>query len=157
MSSPKWLLPASLSARWVPVASCLSGRLSKISSGCDPSFFQIIASVLGLGVCEILCVPLRVECLFPSALWLSQNKPHLPSKPNVLGAHLPGAGPPGWGAQCGAQTPHSLRRSSVIVIILLIVGHPPRVWVLTILCLCLYYPSCCGSFFISFIVENLFC
>ena len=31
MSSPKWLLSASVSPRWVPVASCRSWRFSKIS------------------------------------------------------------------------------------------------------------------------------
>ena len=42
--------------------------------------------------------PLRVEFLFHTALWDSPSKPHCPSKPNVLGAYLPGTGPTGWQA-----------------------------------------------------------
>ena len=45
--------------------------------------------------------------------------------PNVLGAHLLSEGPLGLGAWCGAQAPRSWR-TSVIVIILPFVVHPPR-------------------------------
>ena len=42
------------------------------------------------------CVcPLRVKSLFPRT---PEIKPQWPSKPNFLGADLPSAGPPGWGA-----------------------------------------------------------
>ena len=74
---------------------------------------------------RFLCVPLK-SGVFLSALWDSQsNKPHWPSKPNILEACLPGVGPLGWGAQCGAQTPHSLERTSAIVTFLF-VGHLPE-------------------------------
>ena len=32
----------------------------------------------------------------------------------------------------------------------------PGVWVLTIPCLCPSYPTCCGSFFVSLVVEKSF-
>ena len=41
-------------------------------------------------------------------LWLS--------KPDDIGAHLSGAAPPGWGAQCGAQTPRSSGETTMAVI-----------------------------------------
>ena len=41
----------------------------------------------------------------------------LAPKPNVLGALLPSAGPPGKGVQCGTWTTCSLGRNSAIVII----------------------------------------
>lgn len=47
---------------------------------------------LGLGPCELLLVPYNVESLFPIALQLS-HKPCWPSVSDVLGAHLPSAGP----------------------------------------------------------------
>ena len=64
----------------------------------DPSSFQITASALGPVVCVALCAPFKTP----------ESQPCWPSKPNILGTHLPGAGPPGWGTQCGTQTPHSL-------------------------------------------------
>lgn len=56
-----------------------------------------------------------------------------PSTLNALGAHVPGAGPPGWGAQCGAQASHSFGRTSAIVIIFQLVNHTPGDTELTIL------------------------
>ena len=58
--------------------------------------------------------PLRMKYLFPPVLWGSQSeatqafKTRFPKiKTNFLGACLPGAGPPGWGASCAAQNCHS--------------------------------------------------
>lgn len=42
--------------------------------------------------------PLRVGYLFPTALQLSRKQEPEPLKPDVLGAHLPGAIPLGCGA-----------------------------------------------------------
>ena len=70
-------------------------------------------------------------CSFESGVSFLQSssspvyKPHWLSKPDVLGTHLPSAGPPGWGAQYGSQTLHSLGRTSAIVIILPFVGRLP--------------------------------
>ena len=124
--------------------------------GSDPSSFQMTTSALGSRTCEILCEPFKSGVCFPQPSGSPESKPRWPSKPNILGAHLPGAGPLGQGTQCGAWTPHSLRRDFAIVIIPLFVGYPPRVWVLTIAHLCPSYLSRCGSFFISLVVEDLF-
>ena len=40
-----------------------------------------------------------------------ESNPHWPSKSNVPGAHLPAAGPPDWGAQCGVWNPSVLGRN----------------------------------------------
>ena len=64
-SSPKWLLPVSLSPGWAPVAFCLSGRLRSAGEA-YPSSFQITPSILGPRACEILCV------LFKSGVLSSQ-------------------------------------------------------------------------------------
>lgn len=42
-------------------------------------------------------------------------------------ACLPGAGPLGWGAQCGAQKHSLLLRKPLTIIILQFVGSPPEV------------------------------
>lgn len=63
---------------------------------------------------------------------------------------------PGWGAQCGAWTPHSLGRTSMIVIILPLVGCWPRLVGPDIPCLHPFYPSYCGSFYMPFVVETFF-
>ena len=75
-----------------------------------------------------LCIrPIRAESLFPTALLaLLYASPGCPSKPDVLGAHLPSAGPLSWGAQYRAQMLCSLGRTSAIVIILLSVGRLTR-------------------------------
>ena len=41
----------------------------------------------------------------------------------IWGPHLPNSGPPGWGAWCVTWVPHSLRRTSEVVITLLFVVH----------------------------------
>lgn len=101
-----------------PAASCLSGRLSRSAAASDPGCFQIIASAQGPGACEILYAPFKSGVCFPRPSGSPQIKPCQPSKPNVLGDHLPGAGLLGLGALYGAQIPTSLGRTSVIVIIL---------------------------------------
>ena len=53
-----------------------------------------------------------------------ESKPQLPSKPNLLGTHIPDAGPPEWGAQRVAQTLCFLGRTSTVVSIALLMGHP---------------------------------
>ena len=101
------------------------GGSPRLASGSDSGSFQITASALGPGACEILCAPFKSGVYFPQPSSSPESKLCWPSKPNVLGAHLPGAGLPGWGAQCGAQTLCSLGRTSAIVIIFCCVGHLP--------------------------------
>ena len=98
-TSSKWLLPngyfqCSLSKGESQLPSSYSGGSPRSVSGSDPGLFQITAFVLEFGVCEILCAP--CESGVPA-------KPCLLSKPDALGAPLPKAGAPGWGAWHGAQ------------------------------------------------------
>lgn len=53
------------------------------------------------GQVSLLVNPLRVEYLFPTALWFSWHETHWFSKPDVLGASLSSSDPKGWGASCG--------------------------------------------------------
>ena len=63
----------------------------------------------------------RVECLFSIALWLSSFT-GLRSQV-FCEVCLPGAGPLGRGAQCGAWTSDSLGRTSTVLTSLPFVGH----------------------------------
>ena len=54
----------------------------------DPDSFYVTASVLGLGTCEILCVPLRAALLFLRASGSLMHRFHWPSKPDVLGTQF---------------------------------------------------------------------
>ena len=67
---------------------------------------------------RILHVPFKSGVCFQEPSSSPKHKLHWFSKPDILGAALPGAGPPGWGAQCGGWTPCSLGAASVILIIL---------------------------------------
>ena len=87
----------------------------------DTGSFQITASPRVLE-CVRSCVhSLKMEPLFPMALWLSQES--WPSEQTSLGVHLPSAGSIGWGACLGCGPLYSLGRTSAIVIILLFVGY----------------------------------
>ena len=78
-------------------------------------------------------------------------------KAKHLEAHLPGAELMNSGAQYGAQTHHSLGGTSAAVIIFLFVGRLPRGVGLSLLQFFPSYPSRCGSFFIIFPGDGLFC
>ena len=116
---------------------CLQGELQLLAASLadsprstdesDLGSFQITASALVPGVCEILCAPFkRGISISPSPLGLLKLIPAGLQSQTFwgLGACLPGAGSLGWGAQYGAQTPRSLRSTSAVVIILTCVGHP---------------------------------
>ena len=64
-SSPKWPLPVSTSQKesQLPPASPEGSPRSTIGS--DPGTFQITASALGLGACEILQVPFKSRVSLP--------------------------------------------------------------------------------------------
>ena len=71
----------------------------RVAGSSGPGSYQITASALGPGACEILCSPFNSEVSFPPQSYgTPEIKPCWLSKPMVLGAHLPGAGRPGWGA-----------------------------------------------------------
>ena len=101
------------------------GGSPRSAHGSDPGSFQISVTVLGPGVCENCVYPLRMESLFPTALWVSCTQVPLAFKDRHSRASSSHAGPLNWGAHCGAQTPHSSGRTSAIVIILPCVVHPP--------------------------------
>ena len=102
------------------------GASPRSASGSDPGSFQITASALGLGACEILCAPFKNGISFLQPSGSPEISPDGLSKPNVLGVHLPSAGPLGWGAQCEAQSPRSLGTTSAVVIIFPFVGCLPQ-------------------------------
>ena len=109
------LCPQSIS----PLFSASLGSTVRSTSVSDPGPFQWIASVLGLGACEIL------HETFKSGISVSLSPKHKfcwSSKPDILRIHLPSARPLGWGTQCRAQTPCSLGRILNIAFILLFVG-----------------------------------
>lgn len=158
MSSLKWLQLASVFLWGVPVASSLVMRLSKTS--------KWVWSWLLVNYCLFwdlervrFCMPFKIRFYFLLPSGSHIRKPHWPSRPDLLEACLTITGPLCWGPLCWgarAQVSCSLGRTTVIVIILLFVGHLPGVWVLTIPHLCPSYSSC-GSFFISLDMVNLFC
>ena len=96
--------------------------------------------------------------------WVLYHRCHLGSskvsplafKAKFLGPCLPGPGPLVWGAQCRVQTTCSLKRTSSAVIILF-VGHHPTGIGLDYMPFLPSYLSCCGSSFLSLVVEDLFC
>ena len=85
--------------------------------------FQITASALSTGMCKILCVTFKRGGVSVSHSLL----PLLKVRPTGLQSQMLGRSSSqcrtlGWGAGCGVWTPHSLRRTSAIVIVLLFVG-----------------------------------
>ena len=80
---------------------------------------------LGPRVYEIVCAVSKSRVSVSLFLLGSpESKPQLPSKSNLLGNHLPDAGPPDWRAQHVAQTLCFLGRTSAVVSIALLMGHP---------------------------------
>ena len=75
------------------------GGSPRSASGSDPASLQITASDPGPGACETLCAPFNSRIHFPQLFGSPESKPHWPSKPNILGACLPNARLPAWGAQ----------------------------------------------------------
>ena len=119
-------------------------------------------------ICFMLCV-LNYNCYFKNKDWhlcLLQSfgspicKLQSLSKPDVLDSCLPSAGPPGRGPQYGAQSPCSLEKMSAIVIILP-KSHPRWIayldYTVSLPLLLSFFFFFCGSFFVYFFVENLFC
>jgi len=107
--------------------SASPGHSLRSASESDPGSFQITASALGLETCEILCKLLksRVSVFYSPQSLLYASSADLQSW-MFWALVLLGQNPPGWGAHCGAWTPHSLERTSAIVIILLFVSQLPR-------------------------------
>ena len=70
-ASLKWLLPASMSSGGVPLASSLPERLFKVSKWVWP---RLLLNYYLLECVRFCMCPLRVESLFPIALWLSHTQ-----------------------------------------------------------------------------------
>ena len=132
MYSPMCLLPGFISQRWALIVSWLSAWFSKISKGVWPCLLSNYCLFSGSWNMWEFCV----HCFWEWSLYF------LPSGfLNIIPAGLESKysggwnsqwGPSSWGAQRGAQTHCSLRRTSAIVIILPFVGWLLGMWVLTI-------------------------
>ena len=154
MSSPKWLLPVSV-PRATQCCLLLHWETLESTSVFDLGSFQITASSLGLGPCEVLDMTFKCLCFLQPS-----NSPIFyscwPSKPEVLEACLPCAGCLGWEPYLGVRTLTpweellQLWLSSHLWVVCLVVC------VLTMLCLCPSYPSHCNSFFISSCAKSFF-
>ena len=83
-------------SHWPPASLRGSLRSASVS---DPSFYQIIASALGLKACEILHVlfNIKVSVSYSLPAPLYESPTGLQSK-MFWGPHLPDAGSPDWGA-----------------------------------------------------------
>lgn len=146
-SFPKWPLPVSMSCGWAPVASCLSGKLTNIRRWISPRLLSW----------DCVCNLCEWAVYIPQISDSPNSKPCLPSKPNIMGSALSSTGPQAGEPCVGlgtcvfwGETPWLLFSSCLWVTY-------PGLWVLFILFLSLFYPSCCSSFFISLFVEDTFC
>lgn len=80
------------------------------------ALFTLIPLHWDLGHVSLCACPLRAKSHFPTDLQLTWTEPCWFSKPDIIGAHHPSAGPQGLDTQRGAQTPLSLGRASAVVI-----------------------------------------
>ena len=150
---PKCLPPVSMSPEWVPVASYLSGRLSKISKWSFSETSQITRSALGLGLCEIFAHLLRVKSFSPTVLWLSHTQTPLAFKVRYSGDSCRTSG---LGSTMWVSDSWLLGGIFTIVIILSLVDYLPRGVGLDYTMSLLFLSSCCASLFIYLVLENLF-
>ena len=129
---------------WLPPAS--PGGSPRSASGSDPGFLQIPASVLGLRVCEIL------HEFFKGIVCLSYTPLALPYTSSIgLQSQT------FWLLVFTVQEPDVGSDSLLLRKNLYNCDYLPFVgWVLTIPCLCPYYLSHCGSFFICLVMKNHF-
>ena len=116
-------------------------------------FFKFTISALYLGVCEIFCAPFKsvisVSDKLPGLSW----NPVWPIKPNVWWLIFPVQ--ESWSGESNVGFwPLTYWRESLQ---LWFWFDYRRVCVLTILHFCPFYFHCCGYFFVSLVVENLFC
>ena len=145
-----------------------------ISGMSDTNLFQIASSDLALRAHQILSVSfisgdsLEIHCkiikgkiiIKKSGDFISYSPLALPKlspdafKPKYSWGSFLSAGPQSWGAICGVWAPCSLGRICSSVYFPLWVIHQ-GLWVLTILCLWLFYPTC--SFFFISLFLVLFC
>lgn len=111
-------------------------------------------SVLGLGLSEFVWEPFKNRVCFPHPSGSPGHKICWFTKPNVIGTCLFHASLPNWGVLCGAWMPQFSGRTSGCNIarayeLLYQVLNRPHLWP--------SYTSWYDIFFISLVVENLFC
>ena len=157
MSSLKYILQCLCppSESQLPPVSLGHSPLS--TSEIDPRKFQITTSILDTKYTRYCIHSLRLESLFPSVLWCSRNKPHWPSKPNILRAYLLKARPPDLEAWFKTWTLHSLERTCPVLIIFPFVGCSHGGMSLDCTMILLLLPSCCGFFLSSRSFLLVFC
>lgn len=112
-----------------PNMSATSVNVSRVSCSCSLPLQEILQDQqvglvqapikLLLSHCILVCMwfcvpPLRVKCLFPHFCGPPAIKYCWPSKPNALGACLPGVRTLGLGAWCRTQNSYSCGRTSAI-------------------------------------------
>ena len=114
------------------------GGSPKLSSCVLPRLF----SVLSLGSCGILYTPFKSEVsIFQNTLaFLMVSPSGLQSQ--IFWVLIFQYRPPGWGAQCGGQTPCFLWRTSAVSLSSHLWVTHPGIWILTIPSLHPPYPSC---------------
>ena len=119
---PRW----SQGQRW-PVDRWARSHHSRLQGcgGPEAGIHPLVPQPWGLEHVRFCVHPVRVESL-PQSSGTPKSKPCWPSKPNVLWARLTGAGPQGWGAQCGAQTHSSLLRAAAVVLTFQVVAPTQR-------------------------------
>ena len=107
-SASEWPLPVSVAPGWAPQPPASAGGSPRSAGGSDTGSFQTAASALGPRACEILCGPFESGVsVSHSHLALQKVRPW-PSKPNIMGARLPGVGALAWGVWCGAHPLNAL-------------------------------------------------
>ena len=134
------------------------GDAPRSASGSDSGSFQITASVLGLGACEILHVSFKSEVSVSYSLLAFQY-----IRPGGLQCQI------FWRFIFSGQDPQA-GDPDVELRLLAPWGELLQLWSSYFFVGCLLwgvslgytvflpsYISCCGSFFVSLVVENLFC
>ena len=152
VSSPKWLLPGSMSPVWVPIASLFLGGSPRES---DLGSFQTTASALGLVSCEVLCAPFKSAVYFlqPSG---TLRKPHWPSNLNILGNLSSQCKTLGLGSLMWGSDPLLLGENLCNCNYPLVCGSPT--WGMGLgYTTSLPLLHACGSFLVSLVVGYLFC
>ena len=87
MRSPKWLLPASHFLGGLHMLPASAGLCPRSESESDGGSWQTIASVLGLGACELLHMPFKSTVCCLLSFCSPKPKSYLFSKLDFLGAH----------------------------------------------------------------------
>ena len=147
----------SMSPRWPTATLASPGNFPRPAWRSGPGSYQITAFALGPNVHEILCASFKSKvCIYPSPLGLPNLRLAVLQSQMlqwlVFPVHDPWAGKPDVGLRTLTPVGEPLQYNFSPVC-----GLPPLgMWDLIILRVCPSYPSCCGSFFMSVVLEDLF-